>query len=153
MCAKKKGNFAWWLVISFNFERRKLLLETVLWLLLMRVCLFSCSSIVTSSMRCSETCSTGVDKRLEFKVSFPFWCFWLVAVNTRFVLVGFNAIKFVQHLSETLLTLCWKSLSIVFVLSFGVLGVSSSANKPRFTDLGERHRDKSLMKMPDRRGA
>ena len=30
MCAKKKASFALWLVICFNFERRKMFIKTVL---------------------------------------------------------------------------------------------------------------------------
>ena len=135
-----------------NFERRKMFLETVLQTLLICVYLFSCSSTITPSKRCSETCSTGVDERLKFKDSFSFWRFCQVAINMHFVLVGFSAIKYVQHQSETSLRFCCKSLRILSMLSMAVLRVPSSANKSHFTDLGERHRGKLLMKMPNRRG-
>ena len=131
--------------------KEKMFLETVLQMLLICVCHFTYLSTVTPSKRCSETCSTGVDERLKFKDSFSFWRFCQVAINMHFVLVGFSAIKYVQHQSETSLRLCCKSLRILSMLSMAVLRVPSSANKSHFTDLGERHRDKSLVKMPNRR--
>ena len=42
MCAKKKANFDFWLTIWLSFERRKIFLETVLQMLLICVCHFSC---------------------------------------------------------------------------------------------------------------
>ena len=117
-----------------NFERRKMFLETVLQMLLICVCHFTYLSTVTPSKRCSETCSTGVDKRLKFKESFSFWCLSLVAVKVHFGLVGFRAIKFVQHQSDTLLRLCCKSLRIFSMLSLAVLRLPPSANKSHFTD-------------------
>ena len=127
-------------------------LETVLQMLLTCVCHFSCSSTVTPSKRSSETCSIGVDKRPKFKDSFYFWCFCLVAINMYFFLIGFSAFKFTQHQSETSLSLCCKSLRILCMLSLAVLSVPSSANKSHFTDSGERHRGKLLIKMPNRKG-
>ena len=106
--------------------------------------------IYSYSKRCSETCFIGVDKRLRFKESFSFGCFCLVAINMHFVLARSSAIKFVQHQSE--LRLCCKSLRIMSMLSLAVLCVSQSANTSHYTDLGERHRGKLLMKMPNRRG-
>ena len=134
MCAKKKANFALWLVIWFTFEREEMFLETVQLMLLICVCHFTYLSTVTPSKRCSETCSTGVDKRLKFKESFSFWCLSLVAVKVHFGLVGFRAIKFVQHQSDTLLRLCCKSLRIFSMLSLAVLRLPPSANKSHFTD-------------------
>ena len=119
-------------------------------MLLICVCHFICSSTASPSERSSETCSTGVDERLQFKESFSFGCFCLVAINMHFVLVGFSAIRFV-HQSEPSQRLCCKSPRISSMLSLAVLRVPSSANKSHFTDLGERHRDKSLVKMPNRR--
>ena len=50
------------------FERRKIFLETVLQMLIC-VCHFSCSSTVTPSRRCFETCSIGVVSNFRFKGS------------------------------------------------------------------------------------
>ena len=146
----KKANFALWLVIWFNFERRKKFLETVLQMLLICVCQFSCSCTVIPGNQCSETCFTGLHERLQFKESFSFWCFCLVAINMHFVSARPSAIKFVQHLSETALRLCCKSLRILSMLSLAVLMVPSSANKSHFTDLGERQRNAHLTDSPRR---
>ena len=83
----------------------------------------------------------------KFKASFSFLYFCLVAINMHFVLAGISAIRFVQHQSEASLRLCCKSLCILSMLSLAMLRVPSSANKSHFTDLGERHRGKSLIKI------
>ena len=121
-------------------------------MLLISVHHLSCSSTVIPSKRCSETCSTGTDKRLKFKASFSFWCLCLVTINMHFVLVGFSVMRYLQHQAETSLRLCCKSLRILSMLSLAVLMMPSSANKLHFKDLGERHEGKSLIEMPNRRG-
>ena len=63
MFAKKKANFGLWLC----FERRKIFRETVLQILLICICLFSCSSTVTPRRRCFETCFIGVVSKFRFK--------------------------------------------------------------------------------------
>ena len=90
MCAKKRANFALWLTIWLSFQGRKIFLETVVQILLICVCHFSCSSTVTPSRRCFETCSIGVVSKFRFKGSCCFWCFCLVDINMHFVLVGFS---------------------------------------------------------------
>ena len=92
MCAKKKAKF--WLTIWLSFEIRKIFLETVLQMLLICVCHFSCSSTVTPSRRCFETCSTGVVSQLDLRravvvgvsVSSPSTCilFWLDSAPSDF---------------------------------------------------------------------
>ena len=147
MCAKKKANLDFWLTIWLSFERWKIFLETVLHMLLICVCQFSCWSTVTPSRRCFETCSIGVVSNFRFKWSCFFWCFCLVAINMHFVFVGF-----VQHHPETSYRLCCKSLRILSMLSLAVLRVPSSANKSHWTDARVRHRGKSLIKMQNRSG-
>ena len=49
------------------FERRKIFIETILQMLLICVCHFSCPSTVTPSRRCFETCSVGVISNFRFK--------------------------------------------------------------------------------------
>ncbi len=135
MCAKKKANLDFWLTIWLSFERRKIFLETVLQMLLICVCHFSCSSTVTPSRRCFETCSTGVVSNFRFKGSCCFfWCFCLVAINMHFVFVGFSAIRFLQHHLEASYRLCYKSLRILSMLSLAVLRVPSSEIKSHWTD-------------------
>ena len=142
MCGKKKPNFAWWLTIWLSFERREIFLETVLKILLICICHFCCSSTVTPSRRCFETCSIGVVSKFRFKDS---CCFCLVAINMHFVLVGFSAIRFLQHHPEITFQLCCKSLRILSVLSL------SSANKSHCTDGRIRHTGRSLIKMQNKR--
>ena len=152
MCAKKKANLDFWLTIWLSFERRKIFLETVLHMLLICVCHFSCSSTVTPSRRYFESCSVGVVSKYRFKESCCFWCFCLVAINMHFVLVGFGATRLLQHHPEMSFRLCCKSLRILSMLSLAVLRVPSSANKSHRTDARVRHRGKSLIKMQNKRG-
>ena len=121
MCAKKNANLDFWLTIWLSFERRKIFLETVLQILLICVCHFSCSSTVTPSRRCFQTCSIGVVSNFRFKGSCYFWCFCLVAINMHFVFVEFSAIRFLQHHPETSYRLCCKFLRILSMLSLAVL--------------------------------
>ena len=133
MCAKK-ANLDFWLTIWLSFETRNIFLETVLHMLLICVCHFSCSSTVTPSRRCFETCSIGVVS------NFFCVCFCLVAINMHFVFVGFSAVRFLQHHPETSYRLCCRSLRILSMLSLAVLRVPSSANKSHWTDARVRHR-------------
>ena len=128
MCAKKKPNFALWMRVWLSFERRKIFLETVLQILLICVCHFSCSSTVTPSRRYFESCSVGVVSKYRFKESCCFWCFCLFAINMHFVLVGFSAIRLVQHHPEISFKRCGKSLQviIIYILVIAVLRVPSS---------------------------
>ena len=136
-----------------SFERRKIFLETVLQMLLICVCHFSCSSTVTPSRRCFETCSIGMVSNFRFKGSWGvFWCFCHVAINMHFVFVGFSAIRFLQHHPETSYRLCCKSLCMLSMLSLTVFRVPSSANKSHWIDARVRHRGKSLIKMQNRSG-
>ena len=123
MCAKKKANLDFWLTIWFSFEIFFLLLETVLQILLIHYAFatYSCSSTVTPSRRCFETCSVGVVSKFRFKGSCCFWFSCLVAINMHFVLVGFSAIRFLQHHPEISFKLCCKSLRILSILSLAVL--------------------------------
>ena len=125
-------------------------LATVLQMLLTWVCHFNWSSTVTPSKQCSKICSIGVDNKLKFNESFSFWRYHLVVFNMQFGLVGFSAIRFVQHQSETSLRRCCKSLRTSSMLSLAVLRVPSSANKSHFTDLGERQRNAHLTDSPRR---
>ena len=139
MCAKKKANFAFWLTIWPRFERRKIFLETVLQILLICVCHFSCSSTVTPSRRCFETCSTGVVS------SCCFWCFCLVAINMFWldsVPSDFYNTTQRYHLDVRILSM----------LSLAVLRVPSSANKSHGTDGRVRHIGRSLIKIRNKRG-
>ena len=52
-------------------------------------------------------------KDLSSTTAFLSGGFFLVAINMHFILVGFSAIRFVQHQSETSLRLCCKTLSTV----------------------------------------
>ena len=57
------------------------------------VCHFSCSSTVTPSSQCFETCSPGMVSDFRFKGSWGvFWCFCLIAISMHFVFFGFGAI-------------------------------------------------------------
>ena len=85
VCAKKKANLDFWLTIWLSFERRKIFLEMVLQMLLICVCYFSCSSTITPSRRCFETCFIGVVSNFRFKGNCFSWCFCLVAINMHFV--------------------------------------------------------------------
>ena len=53
--------------ILVQFRKKKNILETVLHMLLNSACHFSCSSTVTPSRRCFETCSIGVVSNFRFK--------------------------------------------------------------------------------------
>ena len=66
---------------------------------------------------------------LALQWSCCFWCFCLVAINMRFVLIGFSAIRFPQHLPE-IFGVCCKSLPIIIicVVVSCILRVPSSAN-------------------------
>ena len=100
ICAKKKANFALWLTIWLIFEIRKILIETVLHILLVCFSCFSCLFTVTPSRRCFEICAVGVVSKFRYRGSYCFWCFCLVAINMHFGLVGFSAIRFLQHHPE-----------------------------------------------------
>ena len=102
-------------------------------MLLICFCHLSCLSTVTASKRCPDTCSIGVDV-------------------SRFVLVGFGAIKYVQHHLETPLRLCCKSLRKSHMSLLDVLRVPSSANKSYWTDVDEMRMGRSLIKTHNRRG-
>jgi len=82
-------------------EKEKLILKIailVLQMLLICVCHFSCSSTVTPSSQCFETCSPGMVSDFRFKGSWGvFWCFCLIAISMHFVFFGFGAIWFLQH--------------------------------------------------------
>ena len=70
MCAKKKPSFALWLTIWLSFKRRKIFLETVLQILLIKN-----YAIVTLAARLQllqvgdvlKPCSTGVVSKFRFK--------------------------------------------------------------------------------------
>ena len=104
-------------------------------MLLTCVCHFSCSSTITPSRRCFQTCSIGVVSNFK----------------GRFFFVGFSAIRFLQHHPEISFKLCCKSLRILSMLSLAVLRVSSSANKLHCTDGRVRHIARSLIKMQNKR--
>ena len=129
MCAKKGACFALWLTVWLSFEKRNIFLETVLQILLICVCHISCLSTVTPSRRCFETCSVGVVSKFRFQGSSCFWCFYLIAINTHFVLAGFSAIRFPQHHPEISFRLRCKSLCILSLLSLAALRVPPSADK------------------------
>ena len=115
-------------------------------------CHFSCSSTVTPSRRCFETCSIGVVSKFRFKESCCFWCFCLVAINMHFVLAGFSAIRFLQHHPDISFKLCCKSLRISSIFPLAVLRVPSSANKSHCIDRRVRYIGRSLIKMQNKRG-
>ena len=117
MCAKKNANLDFWLTIWLSFERRKIFLETVLHMLLICACHFSCSSTVTASRRCFETCSIGVVSNFRFKES----CFFLVFLSRRhqhaFCFRRIQCHPILQHHPETSYRLCCKSLRILSTFS------------------------------------
>ena len=61
-----------------------------------------------------------------------------------FCLVGFSAIRFLQHHPEISFRLCCKSLHILYMLSLAVLRLPSSANKSYCPDGRVRHIGRSL---------
>ena len=120
MCAKKKA-FALWLTLWLSFERRKIFLETILQMLLICVCRFSCSPTVTPSRRCFKTYSIGVISNFRLKGALCccfLGCFCLVAINMYFVLVAFSAIRFLpRHLAILFGVYCVYSILSIFLLA------------------------------------
>ena len=153
MCAKKNANLDFWLTIWLSFERRKIFLETVLHMLLICACHFSCSSTVTPSRRCFETCSIGVVSNFRFKGS-CFFCGVFVSSPSTCILFSSDSVPsdFYNTIQRHHLDFVCKSLRILSMLSLAVLRVPSSANKSHWTDARVRHRGKSLIKMQNRSG-
>ena len=69
-----------------------------------------------------------------------------------FVLVGFSAIRFLQHHPEISFKLCCKSLRVLPILSLAVLRVTLAENKSHCTDGRVRRICTSLIKMQSERG-
>ena len=152
ICGKKKPNFAWWLTIWLSFERREIFLETVLKILLICVCHFSCYLQLHPASDVLKPALLAWSRSLNLKravvsgvsVSSPLTCI--------LYLVGIGAIRFLQHHPNISLKLCCKSLRILSMLSLAVLRVSSSANKLHCTDGRVRHIGRSLIKVQNKRG-
>ena len=141
-----------WLTIWPSFERRKIFIETVLHMLLICVCHFSCSSTVTPIRRCFETCSIGVVSNFRFKGS----CFFLVFLSRRhqhaFCFRRIQCHPISTTPSRDIIDCC-KSLRMLSMSSLTVLRVPSSANKSHWTDARVRYRGKSLIKMQNSLGS
>ena len=133
-------------------KKRKIFLETVLKLLLICVCHFSCYLQLHPAGDVLKPALLAWSRGLNLRravvsgvsVSSPLICI--------LYLVGVSAIRFLQHHPDISFKLYCKSLRILSILSLAVLRVPSSANKLHCTDVRARHIARSLIKMQNKRG-
>ena len=153
MCAKKKA-FALWLTIWLSFERRKIFLETILQMLLICVCRFSCSPTVTPSRRCFKTYSIGVISNFRLKGALC-CCFLGVFLSRRHQHVFcFSCVQCHPISTTPFSDFIWGLLCIQYIINLFISCIKSAiiSIQSYCTNACVRHRGRSLLKMQNKSG-